>query len=102
MKRFVLTPRAAADLDAIDEYVAERFGSAVAERVTERLLETFGRLAEQPGLGTPRPHWTTEEVLFWPVAGNPSLIVYRDTRPLQVLRIWHGRQDPGELGGGFA
>ena len=97
MSSFVLTRRAEEDLDAIDDYVAERFGDAVAERVTERLFETFGLLAEQPAIGTPRPQWTSEEVLFWPVAGTPSLVIYRDTSPLQILRIWNGGQDPREV-----
>ena len=54
MKSFVLTHKAEEDLNAIDDYVAERFGNAVAERVTERLFESFALLAEQPGIGTPR------------------------------------------------
>jgi plasmid stabilization system protein ParE len=99
MKSFVLTPQAEDDLDAIDDYVAERFGDAVAERVTERLFESFELLAEQPGIGMPRPQWTSEEVLFWPVRGTPSLVIYRDTDPLEVLRIWSGRQDPREIEG---
>ena len=99
MKSFVLTRKAEEDLDAIDDYVAERFGNAVAERVTERLFETFELLAEQPAIGTARPQWTSAEVLFWPVPGTPSLVIYRDTAPLEVLRIWNGRQDPREIEG---
>ena len=102
MKSFVLTHKAEEDLDAIDEYVAERFGNAVAERVTERLFESFALLAEQPGIGTPRLQWTSEAILFWPVPGTPSLIIYRDTTPLQVLRVWNGRQDPREIEGSLS
>ncbi len=102
MKSFVLTPKAEEDFDAIDDYVAERFGNAVAERVTEKLFETFELLAEQPGIGTARPQWTAEEVLFWPVPGTPSLIIYSDREPLQILRIWNGRQDPREIEGGLS
>ena len=86
MKSFVLTPKAEEDLDAIDDYVAERFGNAVAERVTERLFESFQLLAEQPGIGTLRPQWTREEVLFWHVPGTPSLVIYRDAVPLRANR----------------
>ena len=102
MKSFVLTPKAEEDLGAIDDYVAERFGDAVAERVTERLFESFQLLAEQPEIGAPRPQWTSEEALFWPVPGTPSLIIYRDGKPLVVLRIWNGRQDPQEIEGSLS
>jgi len=102
MKSFVLTEKAEEDLDAIDDSVAERFGDVVAERATERLFETFRLLAEQPGIGTARPQWTSDEVLFWPVPGTPSLIIYRDGNPLEVLRIWNGRQDPREIEGSLS
>jgi plasmid stabilization system protein ParE len=102
MRSFVLTHKAEEGLDAIDEYVAERFGNAVAERVTERLFESFARLAEQPGIGTPRLQWTSEDVLFWPVPGTPALVVYRDTTPLEVLRVWNGTQDPRKIEGNLS
>ncbi len=97
MNRYLLTRIAEADLNRIDEYVAERFGNAIAERVTERLFETFELLASQPRIGHTRPHWTSEEVLFFVVSGTPALVTYRDTTPLEIVRVWNGRQDPRKL-----
>lgn len=64
MKRYLLTPLAEEDLNRIDEYLSERFGNAVAEQATERLIHTFELLATQPRIGQTRPQWTSEEVLF--------------------------------------
>jgi plasmid stabilization system protein ParE len=75
---FRLTARAEADLDEIDDYVASEFGEAVAERVIDRLFETFELLADNPGA--------------------PSVIIYRSRDELEVLRVWHGRRDPTRIG----
>jgi len=94
---FRLTARAEADLDEIDDYVASEFGEAVAERVIDRLCETFERLADNPCMGRPRPDWAPNEVCFFPVSGTPSLIIYRSRNPLEVLRVWHGRRAPSRI-----
>ncbi len=31
-----------------------------------------------------------------------ALIIYSDREPLQILRIWNGRQDPREIEGGLS
>ena len=48
---YVLTPLAEADLDGIWDYVAERFGFDVADRVLDSLHDAFRLLAENPGMG---------------------------------------------------
>jgi toxin ParE1/3/4 len=94
---FRLTTRAEEDLDEIDDYVASEFGEAVAERVVDRLFETFELLADNPHMGRPRPDWAPDEVRFFPVSGTPSLIIYRSRDALEILRIWHGRRDPSRI-----
>ena len=100
MRRYALSRLAAQDLNQIDDYLSERFGHVVAEEATERLVRTFELLASQPGIGNTRPEWSEEDVLFFPVPGTPSVVIYRDTRPLQIVRIWNGRQDPRLLDSG--
>jgi len=94
---FRLTARAEADLDEIDDYVASRFGEAVAERVIDRLFEMFDLLADNPRMGRPGPEWAADDVRFFPVSGTPSLIVYRSRDVLEVLRVWHSRRDPSRI-----
>ena len=50
---YVLTPLAEADLDGIWDYVAERFGFDVADRVLDSLHDAFRLLAENPGMRPP-------------------------------------------------
>jgi toxin ParE1/3/4 len=94
---FLLTARAEADLDEIDDYVASEFGEAVAERVLDRLFETFELLADNPRMGRPRPDWAPDDVHFFPVSGTPSLVIYRIRDALEVLRVWHGRRNPTRI-----
>jgi len=94
---FRLTARAEADLDEIDDHVASEFGEAVAERVIDRLFETFELLADNPRMGRPRPEWAPEDIHFFPVSGTPSVIIYRSRDALEVLRVWHGRRDPARI-----
>ena len=46
---------AAADLDEIWIYIAQRGGAAVAERFLESLNQRFALIARYPGLGRARP-----------------------------------------------
>lgn len=98
MKRYRLTLLAIEDLDRIDDTVAELFGEDAATKAVARLEETFEMLAQQPHVGRPRPEWTKAAVLFWPVPGTPTLVIYRDTNPLEVVRLWDARQNPRRVG----
>ncbi len=94
---FRLTARAEADPDEIDDHVANEFGEAVAERVIDRLFETFELKADSPRMGRPHPDWAPDDVRFLPVSGTPSLIIYRSRDVIEVLRVWHGRRDPSRI-----
>lgn len=87
-----------------------RRGSEVAEhaitrpgrygRVAEnlhRLFETFELLADNPRMGRPRSASAPADVHFFPVSGTPSVIIYRTRDVLEILRVWHGRQDPARI-----
>ena len=94
MKRFELAQRAHRDIQDIWEYICEDSFDA-ADRVLEDLFGACARLAESPGIGHRRPDLTTREVLFWTV--RSYLIVYRDTNPLRIVRVVHGKRDVKRL-----
>jgi toxin ParE1/3/4 len=90
--RYVLTPLAEADLDAIWDYAAERFGFDVADRVLDSLQTAFRLLAENPGIGHARDDIAPAPYSFWSV--GPALIAFRpDAKPLQIVRVVRGERD---------
>jgi len=55
----------------------------------------FSQLAESPRIGHKREDLTSREVLFWRV--HSYLIVYRDSNPLRIVRVLHGKRDVKKL-----
>jgi plasmid stabilization system protein ParE len=95
MSEFVLTPAAEGDLLKIIEYLGGDNPSAVL-RVVDALDEAMQRLADNPGIGHLRPDLTDQDVRFWSVF--KYLVIYRpDTKPLQIVRVLHGRRDVKRL-----
>ena len=91
MSQFVLTPAAEGDLLKIIEYLEGDNPSAVL-KVVDALDEAMQRLADNPGIGHVRPDLTDEEVRFWSVF--KYLVIYRpDMKPLEIVRVLHGRRD---------
>ncbi len=92
--RFVLTPRAVADLDAIWSYIAEDNPEA-ADRVEAAILAACSGLARHPLMGTRRREITELPVRFWAVTRFPNfVVVYRpEFRPLQVIAVLHGKRN---------
>jgi plasmid stabilization system protein ParE len=90
---FVLSPHAAADLHAIEDYIAERSGDARARLVIDRIHRSLTKLARWPGAGR----------LFMP--GEPKLRLFSIPPWLalyerlsafdgiHVLRVADGRRD---------
>jgi plasmid stabilization system protein ParE len=88
---FVLTPRAEQDLDEIWEYIAADKIDA-ADRVLDKIAETFEHLAQTPGIGQYREDLADQRHRFHLV--HSYLIVYRwETKPLQIIRILHVARD---------
>lgn len=57
MSDYTLTNLAARDLTEIYNFSARQFGERVAGTCLESLEQRFERLAEQPALGRPVPHF---------------------------------------------
>ncbi len=89
-----LTPDALADLDEIWRFIA-RDDPEAADRVEETILAACKSLSQFPRQGHSRPDLTKLPVLFWTVPRYPSyLVIYRpETKPLQIIRVLHGRRD---------
>ena len=93
--KVILSPLALEDLEQICRYVAEDDPSA-AQRVGMRLLDQAETLCRLPYRGaTVRRRPDVRKVLL-----RPYLIFYRvddEQGCIQVLRFWHGAQDPRSL-----
>ena len=91
MTRFILTLKAAEDLNEIWTYIAADSVEA-ADRVMAALERMMQKLARSPGIGHVREELADRQHRFFPVFSY--LIVYRTgTRPLEVIRVLHASRD---------
>lgn len=88
--KYELTSAAQADIREIADYLLP-ISPAAAESVVDRFENAFALLAGHPRIGRSRRDIAKREVRTWAVP--PFVIIYRDTEPLQVLRILHGARD---------
>jgi toxin ParE1/3/4 len=90
------TRAAAAGLDALAEFIAERNPDAVVSQVLLTLQSVEERLPTYPGTGRPGRVPGTRELV---VPDTPFIVAYRVTEgAIQVLRVLHGaRRWPGQL-----
>jgi plasmid stabilization system protein ParE len=62
-------------------------------RLSEQLDAAMTRLTRTPGLGHRRDDLITLDVWFYRV--HHYLVIYRRTRPLQIVRVVHGAPHRG-------
>jgi toxin ParE1/3/4 len=95
VRRFVLTHVAQADIrDILDFLKTESPAATVRVRSVPR--EAMRLLAERPGIGHLRTDLADETVRFWPVFSY--LVIYRpDIKPIQIVRVLHGKRDVRRL-----
>lgn len=99
MSRFVIRPRAARDLEAIEEYVSDpkRGGPKRAGELIDAFRTTFRLLAKMPNMGrrwdSPSPH--LQGVRAWVPKGYRNyLMLYRAMKGgIEVLHVFHTAQD---------
>ena len=90
-RRYVLSPEAALDLGQIWRYVNKKAGRETADRVESVVRDKIVLIAATPAIGHWRKDLTDEPVKFFPVYSY--LIVYLpESRPLQVVAIFHGNR----------
>ncbi|MGH6719569.1 MAG: type II toxin-antitoxin system RelE/ParE family toxin [Alphaproteobacteria bacterium] len=93
MPRYRLTLRAKGDILDIADFTIQRWDADQAGRYLQGLEHLLGELARQPRMGRARPE-LGERVLSFRCESH--MIYYIAARPgIVVLRILHGRQDPG-------
>ena len=84
------TPAAAADLQQINDYLAEHYPH-YRQATLRKLYDTIRKLKDAPHLGKTGRVEGTREILFPPM---PYVAVYRvGEQGIEVLRIWHTAQD---------
>ncbi len=91
MSRYVLSPRAQADLDGIWEYTAETWGVDQAERYIQLIAGGISAVASKPTRGKScghiregyRKHPVGSHVLFYRMSGDG----------IDVIRILHQQMD---------
>jgi toxin ParE1/3/4 len=91
MKRVIVSPAAARDLEDIWTFIAQDSVRS-ADRLLREIRRAFQKLASMPRIGHLREDLAAEPVRFWTVCSYH--IVYRaETKPLQVLRVVHGARN---------
>jgi plasmid stabilization system protein ParE len=97
MARAVQRPAARRDFIIHYAYLLEHAGLATAKRFRQAVEQAYAKLAENPGMGSPRKlrHAKYASVRLWPVRGFDSyLIAYRPRRGgIAVERLIHAKQD---------
>ncbi len=88
-----LTPGARRDLANIYDWTLRRFGLEQAERYAQEFDQTFGYIAENPGLA--RDASNIRPGLFKLISGSHVVYVRISNTVLTVVRILHGGMDAG-------
>lgn len=91
MTRFVLSPRAQADIDKIWDYTAERWDSEQADRYVHSLREAVETVAADPRRGR-----SLEGVRkgYFKFAAASHFLVYRvASSHVEIVRVLHQRMD---------
>lgn len=90
MKRFLLSPAAATDIEQIEAFL-DAHAPHATDRVLDALRDAMRRIAATPGLGHLREDLTDEPLRFHPVWSY--LVIYRITEPVEIVRVLHGARD---------
>jgi len=85
--RPALSPEAAADLEEIRQYTAERFGEDQARRYMTGIREAFEHLAAHPDSGTVIA--TGSEICCWIHRGHYRVLYRKRGDRLEIGRIIH-------------
>jgi plasmid stabilization system protein ParE len=92
-----LSRRASREFDAIVDYRRRVAGDASARRLEADLIDAFGLIASQPGMGSRRPDLTMRRYRFW--LKHDYWIIYRlhSAQQLLIVALIDARRDIGRL-----
>jgi toxin ParE1/3/4 len=86
-RRLTLSPEAAADLEEIRQYTAERFGEDQARRYLSGFREAFEQLASYPDSG--REIASGSEIRCWIHRGHYRVLYRERADRLEIGRVIH-------------
>ena len=95
VRLYVLSPRAAQQIEDLLAEVAEYTGEERSLRVEQLLYTAFAAIAAQPGVGHLRPELVAGPVFFY--YADPYMVLYRKDIPIQIVAIYHGARDIAAL-----
>ena len=90
MKRVRWTAPALADLDSIQDYVAERSTAAAFKLVNDILDRTDALLAINPELGRPGRVKGTRELVL---SNTAYIVAYQLREAVEILAVMHGARE---------
>lgn len=90
MTRYLLSPAATSDVEAIEAFLDEHAPHAT-DTVIEGLRDAMRRVAANPAAGHLREDLSDEPLRF--VSVWSYLVVYRLTDPVEVVRVLHAARD---------
>jgi toxin ParE1/3/4 len=89
--RYVLSPRAQADLDNIWDYSAKRWGKEQAEAYTREIWQRIEKVAARPATGQ---ECSDIRVGYYKISCGSHFLFYRIVGDgIDVVRILHERMD---------
>ena len=89
---YELTGPAKDDLFDIWDYLADKEGLDLADRIRDTIFSEIHRLATLPEIGHRRRDLTSKDVLFHRIF-NYLIIYVPESSPLLVVRVLHGARD---------
>src|SRR5476651_1277081 len=95
MNNYLLTSAAEKDIDEIASYIAKD-NLPAALKIIDTFYEAMEMLGAHPHAGRVRTDVTNRPVRFWPVKSN-YLMIYSDTKPIEILRILSTYRDIAAL-----
>ncbi len=98
-RRFSFKPKAAEDLERIENYLARNASLEVAKRFIDVSDAAFERLAAMPGMGAIRRFASGElqDLRMWSLGSDfdEYLVFYRPRRTggIEIVRVLHAKRD---------
>ncbi len=91
MRTYFLSALAEADIDDIVSYIAHE-NKRAGLTLLDAIYEAMDMLALHPTMGYKREFIHDPSVRFWPFKWH-YLIIYRDTFPIEIIRVLSGYRD---------
>ena len=94
MPQHHLNERAETDLNNIWDFIDDRDGPERADSITDRIVDLFPLLAEQPYMGVSRSEFNLPNLRSFVVRNTPYIIFYypRDYG-VEIVHIHHASQE---------